>query len=1701
MEDSSAAQQTHNGHDSPPSNLRDNDAVTDTSATLKIEDSSIIPGSDLLTEITPEEDTQDDGRPSKRRRLTDVLTPQRSTSRAASPPWKKPGAEGPTTFFSDGKRKSARTNTLPLELQPHSDKRRTRAAVTQANKVKSKQNVTQATKSTALTSTPKNSASRNGHSRTFSNTGTQTLKSTPTKRVSRSGMLAEQDDSIPSQKHQRKRNQIHRTPSPPRPEFSTPQKRGPGRPRTSSYAKMVEEVKPNSATSKKVKIEEKKSAEGSELEESDEEDSDLDVENFIPDPNQKPQRLRLKLKLAQPRIQHPSQVTPQKQFSSFREWLDVEGVTFDGPKTTRLTDEEVKREARIRDRLNHAAKPGGLLDPDCVQLEEPENQEEPQRQYTRHDFTVAHAIRFQHLLEKEHKKHAANARKYAYDALIKWKASQPKSEEELRSELEEQYQAMVMATMKQCIRDLNAKWDLFRSEIQAWRLERWKEEQITLNQENLNRVIEESGKLLDSNLRDVSILSASDNETGIDEDTLEQESGEDTEDNMSLDESEDEDEEKTGNSDDELTAEELRKKYEMRPLDDLDRPPDKNQAEKLDNKVKNINSHENKDITMKGMNFDDEEVQAKIAEAQKSSDKDIDLSEDESTDMDSGTDESDEDEDEEDDEGSDSGSEEESVGLSALLGGMSKPKTASTHGKPLITEVNGPCVSVQKIKAVDESQEDEIEASMIPDAAQVQTPLSNNEAPLSSKKDIEKTSDEKHSGLKISSSVDDGQVDTLMEDGKDVEEIQPERQNSMPATPISVDLDKKHIPPQEIPHLLRATLREYQKEGFYWLADRYKHDANGILADEMGLGKTIQTITLLAHLALKNEIWGPHLVVVPTSVILNWEMEFKKFLPGFKVLSYYGNPEERKAKRKGWLDDDRFNVVITSYHLVVSDQNSFKRRGWHYLILDEAHNIKNFRSQRWQTLLTFRSHSRLLLTGTPLQNNLEELWSLLFFLVGPDKAEEFLGRQEFAQLFKKPADQILEDDQQHLDKEAREQVQKLHQVLRPRLLRRLKADVEKQMPGKYEHVVYCRLSKRQRYLYDGFLSRSQTRETLARGNYLSIINCLMQLRKVCNHPDLFETRPIVTSFAMKRSVAAEFEIKDLLIRRRMQEDFDKKVNLDVVNLLPSANGSLSALDTIQKARLNSLFRLRELVYYQTHYGQIEPNKEFDGSSASSALAYMENSSKSSVLKDLQHRVYLASLRSQRRPLYSHGLAERLTIPTKIFSTRPPPKRRSELIDWWSKTTPVFQDFIKTLPERSEMMHDYITKFTCVTPAVVAPDLVELTLGKSAAVELREVQTRYLTDSFHEPRIRQSIAFPDKRLLQFDCGKLQRLDELLRTLQSGGHRALIFTQMTKVLDILEQFLNIHGHRYLRLDGSTKLEQRQILTERFNSDPSILVFILSSRSGGLGINLTGADTVIFYDLDWNPAMDKQCQDRCHRIGQTRDVHIYRFVSEHTIEANILRKSNQKRLLDDVIIQEGDFTTDYFNKPNPRDIFDDQSLGDADAEASAAFDRVLGIGNGNHDVSTTKIFEQAEDREDRDAARERQKELDNEDADDFVDRNTSRSQSARPLNPSTTGNTIDTSSKLADKPSSRSELSHSKTSLNSSTTSDEMALDYRNGEVAPRTDIASDIFKEKPPIGVDRHMVEFLEWECKDVPFVPPDFKKKKRVDDHRVRRRER
>uniref|UniRef100_A0A8C2E4G5 Snf2-related CREBBP activator protein n=1 Tax=Cyprinus carpio TaxID=7962 RepID=A0A8C2E4G5_CYPCA len=1047
-----------------------------------------------------------------------------------------------------------------------------------------------------------------------------------------------------------------------------------------------------------------------------------------------------------------------------------------------------------------------------------------------------------------------------------------------------------------------------------------------------------------------------------------------------------------------------------------------------------------------------------------------------------------------------------------------------------------------------------------------------------------------------------------------------------------------------IPFLLHGTLREYQHIGLDWLVTMNEKKLNGILADEMGLGKTIQTIALLAHLACVKGNWGPHLIIVPTSVMLNWEMELKRWCPGFKILTYYGSQKERKLKRQGWTKPNAFHVCITSYKLVLQDHQAFRRKSWRYLILDEAQNIKNFKSQRWQSLLNFNSQRRLLLTGTPLQNSLMELWSLMHFLM----PHVFQSHREFKEWFSNPLTGMIEGSQEYNEG----LVKRLHKVLRPFLLRRIKADVEKQMPKKYEHVVRCRLSKRQRFLYDDFMAQASTRETLASGHFMSVINILMQLRKVCNHPNLFDPRPIQSPFITKAIVystaslvqraleTSPFERCDMSmfdlagLEQRMtryqadvflpqrkvthqliQEIMEspdppprpKPVRMKVNRMLqplpksdghssvnsprpvcptttavqtpkpliteitpppppsqpapqapvapssvpsapvvrppapqpvtvrPSGPSSVTTVSTppqppsnimtqrvllspdmqarlpsgevVSIAQLASLagrpvsssqgskpvtFQLQgnkltlsgtpsvpqprpiqgnvmhlvsssgqhHLISQPAQVAVLHTVSQSGSSSANphptstiptcSGLAVPFTATQGTVSK---HSLFIipvptsmvsgpgivkivvrqapskeggsiptlavppsprpappqsvtlhphgtpspvlraptASQPPQRPPVYAappRTVASSQTPPTRpvlrVVQGPPPPapeppgklspdvdqrdSRISQIMrinELHCSAKPVYGrevlDFLTFLPgpcispprpsqalkeaihnseERLQLLSDVIDRFTFVIPPVEAKPITMHTCHPPPSLGYQQghfssVLSSHLsphTHTLHRIQCNMRTHFPDLRLIQYDCGKLQTLHLLLRKLKAGTHRVLIFTQMTRMLDILEQFLNYHGHIYLRLDGSTRVEQRQALMERFNADRRIFCFILSTRSGGVGVNLTGADTVVFYDSDWNPTMDAQAQDRCHRIGQTRDVHIYRLISERTVEENILKKANQKRMLGDMAIEGGNFTTAFFKQQTIRELFDVSEGEKKEAELSA-------------------------------------------------------------------------------------------------------------------------------------------------------------------------
>lgn len=474
-------------------------------------------------------------------------------------------------------------------------------------------------------------------------------------------------------------------------------------------------------------------------------------------------------------------------------------------------------------------------------------------------------------------------------------------------------------------------------------------------------------------------------------------------------------------------------------------------------------------------------------------------------------------------------------------------------------------------------------------------------------------------------------------------------------------------------------MRDYQVRGLNWLISLYENGINGILADEMGLGKTLQTISLLGYMKHYRNIASPHLIIAPKSTLSNWMNEIKRWCPSLSAVCLIGNQEQRSAIiRDTILPATEWNICVTSYEMILRERAVLKRFNWRYLVIDEAHRIKNEKSKLSEMVREFRSTNRLLLTGTPLQNNLHELWSLLNFLL-PDV---FNSSDDFDAWFN--TNSIQSEDQQL--------VHRLHSVLRPFMLRRIKLDVEHALLPKKETKIYIGLSKMQRDWYTKILMKDIdiVNGATGRSDKMRLLNILMQLRKCTNHPYLFDGA--------------------------------------------------------------------------------EPG---------------------------------------------------------------PP---------------------------------------------------------------------YTTD---------------KHIVD-NAGKMILLDKLLPKLKDQGSRVLIFSQMTRVLDILEDYCCWRGYNYCRLDGQTSHDIRQLQIDDFNApDSSKFLFMLSTRAGGLGINLATADVVILYDSDWNPQADLQAMDRAHRIGQKKQVRVFRLITENTVDERIVERAEMKLKLDSIVIQQGRLVDGAGNKLGKDDM----------------------------------------------------------------------------------------------------------------------------------------------------------------------------------------
>ncbi|XP_059210753.1 LOW QUALITY PROTEIN: chromodomain-helicase-DNA-binding protein 3 [Centropristis striata] len=508
-----------------------------------------------------------------------------------------------------------------------------------------------------------------------------------------------------------------------------------------------------------------------------------------------------------------------------------------------------------------------------------------------------------------------------------------------------------------------------------------------------------------------------------------------------------------------------------------------------------------------------------------------------------------------------------------------------------------------------------------------------------------------------------------------------EGEEESPASPVT-DPTIKYEEQPDFVTTTGGTLHLYQLEGLNWLRFSWAQGTDTILADEMGLGKTIQTIVFLYSLFKEGHTKGPFLVSAPLSTIINWEREFEMWAPDFYVVTYTGDKDSRAIIRENEFSFDdtavkggkkafklrreapiKFHVLLTSYELVTIDQTALKSIDWACLVVDEAHRLKNNQSKFFRRLNDYKIDHKLLLTGTPLQNNLEELFHLLNFLT-PNRFNNLEGfLEEFADISKE------------------DQIKKLHDLLGPHMLRRLKADVFKNMPAKTELIVRVELSPMQKKYYKLILTKNfEALNSKGGGNQVSLLNIMMDLKKCCNHPYLF---PVASMEAQKN-----------------------------------------------------------------------PNGAYEGSALTKA-----------------------------------------------------------------------------------------------------------------------------------------------------SGKLTLLQKMLRKLKEQGHRVLVFSQMTKMLDLLEDFLDHEGYKYERIDGGVTGALRQEAIDRFNAPGACqFCFLLSTRAGGLGINLATADTVVIFDSDWNPHNDIQAFSRAHRIGQANKVMIYRFVTRASVEERITQVAKRKMMLTHLVVRPG-------------------------------------------------------------------------------------------------------------------------------------------------------------------------------------------------------
>jgi len=756
------------------------------------------------------------------------------------------------------------------------------------------------------------------------------------------------------------------------------------------------------------------------------------------------------------------------------------------------------------------------------------------------------------------------------------------------------------------------------------------------------------------------------------------------------------------------------------------------------------------------------------------------------------------------------------------------------------------------------------------------------------------------------------------------------------------------------PSIFQGKLKTYQLKGMNWLCSLYDQGINGILADEMGLGKTVQALAFLSHVAETYGVWGPFLVVTPASTLHNWQQEIAKFVPDFKCVPYWGSPQERKVLRGFWTQENlhtkkaSFHIVVTSYQIVITDYKYFNRHAWQHMVLDEAQAIKSANSQRWKMLLEFKCRGRLLLSGTPIQNTMAELWSLLHFVM----PALFDSHDEFKEWFSKDIEGHAEGTKGKVDEK---QMGRLHLILKPFMLRRIKKDVENELTDKVEVLVYCPLTIRQRLLYAGLKQNIRMEELLA-GLGLgsgcsgmgvsSLMNLVMQFRKVCNHPELFERRepksPLLLSLPVQSFPKLPFLDKPKcfssnqmfnifrsdIVHQSLKKTKKSRDFLEVCespySILRFVNLTPSEIECQHFSLYHRLMYVSQLVErhalenvgWSNKWNERHPDIVLKPYHIPDGLLFTSTTGNFLSHKDV--RIMSCPETISHRMIRSRQIQDNTNGVMNLVAEFNYIQRDDEVRKCIATSCPSFlqklTSRVGTLPKQPHFSSRILEYYNQDHENIkIDPHTSAENVLVYGSVKLHNNAT--ISSHYSEPVTGgllasrpthgwSGIVMPEKQSLISDAGKLFVLDGLLARLKEGGHRVLIYSQMTRMIDLLEEYMSHRQHSFMRLDGSSKIHERRDMVADFQNRQDIFVFLLSTRAGGLGINLTAADTVIFYDSDWNPTVDQQAMDRAHRLGQTRQVTVYRLICKGTIEERILQRAREKSEIHRIVIQGGSF-----------------------------------------------------------------------------------------------------------------------------------------------------------------------------------------------------